>query len=54
MKKRTYGEVKLLLVFSKIFSKPQSYNKEVEETDVSTIPLFNFPNNYGRHIKIHR
>jgi len=32
------------LVFAKIFSKSQSYSRKVEETEVSTIPLFNFPN----------
>ena len=31
------------MVFAKIFSKPQSYNKKVEETEVNTVPLFNFP-----------
>jgi len=42
---RFYGQVKLWLVFAKIFPKPQSYSKKVEETEVKTIPLFNFPNN---------
>ena len=56
---RSYGEVKLWLVFAKIFSKPQSYGRKeeetkVEETKVNTVMLFNFPNLYGRHIKIHR
>ena len=32
------------MVFARIFSKPQSYSRKVEETDVDTIPLFNFPN----------
>ena len=32
------------MVFAKIFSKPQSNDRKVEETEVSTIPLFNFPN----------
>ena len=41
---RSYGEVKLWLVSTKIFSKSQSYSRKVEETEVSTIPLFNFPN----------
>ena len=41
---RFYGEVKLWLVFAKIFSKSQSYGRKVEETEVSTISLFNFPN----------
>ena len=41
---RSYGEVKLWLIFAKVFSKPQSYSRKVEETDVDTIPLFNFPN----------
>ena len=41
---RTYGEVKLWLVFAKIFSKSQSYGKKVEKTVVSIVPLFNFPN----------
>ena len=51
---RSYGEVKQWLIFAKIFPKPQSYSRKVEETKVNTVPLFNFPNNYGRHIKIHR
>ena len=51
---RSYGEVKLWLVFAKIFPKPQSYRRKVEETEVNTFPLFNYPNIYGRHIKIHR
>ena len=51
---RSYGEVKLWVVFAKIFPKPQSYSRKVEETEVNTIPLFNFPNIYVRHIKIHR
>jgi hypothetical protein len=38
----------------KIFSKPQSYGRKVEATEVNIVPLFNFPNLYGRHIKIHR
>jgi hypothetical protein len=38
----------------KNLSTTQSYNREVEETAVNTIPLFNYPNHYGRHIKIHR
>ena len=42
---RSYGEVKLWLVFAKIFSKPQSHSRKVEETEVNTVPLFNFPNN---------
>jgi hypothetical protein len=42
---RSYGEVKLWLVFATIFSKPQTYGRKVEETKVNTIPLFNFPNN---------
>jgi hypothetical protein len=42
---RSFGEVKLWLVFAKIFSKPQSHCRKVEETEVSTVPLFNFPNN---------
>ena len=42
---RSFGEVKLWLVFAKIFSKPQSHGRKVEETEVSTVPLFNFPNN---------
>jgi hypothetical protein len=42
---RSYGEVKLWLVFAKIFSKPQSYSRKVGETEVNTVPLFNFPNN---------
>ena len=41
---RSYGEVKLWLIFAKIFSKPQSYSRKVEETEVNTVPLFNFPN----------
>ena len=41
---RSYGEVKLWLVFAKIFSKSQSYGKKVEKTVVSIVPLFNFPN----------
>ena len=41
---RFYGEVKIWLVFAKIFSKSQSYGRKVEETEVSTVPLFNFPN----------
>ena len=48
---RSYGEVKLWLVFAKIFLKPQSYSRKVEETEVNTIPLFNFPNIYGKHFK---
>ena len=44
----------LWLVFAKIFSKPQTYGKKVEETEVNTVLLFNFPNIYGRHIQIHR
>ena len=51
---RFYGQVKLWLVFAKIFSKPQSYSRKVEEPEVNTVPLFNFPNLYGRHIKIHK
>ena len=47
-------EVKLWLVFAKIFLKPQTYGRKVEETEVNIVPLFNFPNIYGRHIKIHR
>jgi len=35
------------LVFVKIFQKPQSYSRKVEETEVNTVPLFNFPNIYG-------
>ena len=42
---RFYGEVKLWLVFAKIFPKPQTYGRKVEETEVNTVPLFNFPNN---------
>jgi len=38
---RSYGEVKLWLVFAK----PQTYGRKVEETEVKTVPLFNFPNN---------
>ena len=41
---RSYGEVKLWLVFAKKISKSQSCGKKVEETEVSTVPLFNFPN----------
>ena len=41
---RYYGEVKLWLVLAKIFPKPQTYGKKVEENEVNTIPLFNFPN----------
>ena len=41
---RSYGEVKLWLVFAKLFSKSQSYGKKVEETEVNTVPLFNCPN----------
>ena len=41
---RSYGEVNLWLVFAKIFPKPQSYSRKVEETEVNTVPLFNFPN----------
>ena len=41
----SYGEVKLWLVFAKIFPKPQTYGRKVEETEVNTVPLFNFPNN---------
>jgi hypothetical protein len=37
----------------KNLSTTPSYSKEVEETEVNTIPLFNYPNRYGRHIKIH-
>ena len=48
---RSYGEVKLWLVFAKIFLKPQSYSRKVEETEVNTVPLFNFTNNYGRTSK---
>ena len=51
---RSYGEVKLWLVFANIFLKPQSYRRKVEEIEVNTIPLFNFPNIYGIHFKIHR
>ena len=40
---RSYGEVKLQLVFAKIFPKPQTYGRKVEETEVNTVPLFNFP-----------
>ena len=36
---RSYGEVKLWVVFAKIFSKPQSYSRKVEETEVNTVPL---------------
>jgi hypothetical protein len=32
------------LVFAKLFLKSQSYGKNVEETEVSTVPLFNCPN----------
>ena len=39
------------MVFVKIFPKPQSYSREVEETEVNTIPLFNFPNIYGKQFK---
>ena len=42
---RSYGEVKLWLVFAKIFSKPQTYGRKVEETEVNTVSLFNFPSN---------
>ena len=38
---RFYGEVKLWLVFAKIFSKSQSCGRKVEETEVSTVPFFN-------------
>ena len=38
---RSYGEVKLWLVFAKIFSKSQSCGRKVEETEVSTVPFFN-------------
>jgi hypothetical protein len=41
---RSYGEVKLWLVFEKYFRNPQSYGRKVEETEVSTVPLFNFRN----------
>ena len=41
---RSYGQVKLWLVFGKIFSKSKSYGKKVKETKVSTVPLFNFRN----------
>ena len=51
---RSNGQVMLWLVFAKILSKLQSYSRKVEETEVNTILLFNFPNIYGRHIKIHR
>ena len=39
------------MVFAKIFLKPQSYSRKVEETEDNTIMLFNFPNIYGRHFK---
>ena len=42
---RPYREIKLWLVFAKIFPTPQSYSRKVEETKVSIVPLFNFPNN---------
>ena len=42
---RSYGEVKLWLVFAKIFPKPQTYGKKVEETEVNAVLLFNFPSN---------
>ena len=42
---RSFGEIKLWLVFAKIFSKPQTYDRKVEETEVNTVPLFNSPNN---------
>ena len=35
----------LWLVFAKIFSKPQTYGKKVEETEVNAVLLFNFPSN---------
>ena len=38
---RSYGELKLWLVFTK----PQTYGRKVEETEVKTVLLFNFPNN---------
>jgi hypothetical protein len=38
----------------KNLSTTESYKREVELTKVDTIPLFNYPNHYGRHIKIRR
>ena len=32
------------MVSTKIFSKPQTYGRKVEETEVNAVPLFNFPN----------
>ena len=42
---RSHGEVKLWVVFAKIFPKLQSYSRKVEETEVNTVPVFNLPNN---------
>ena len=39
------------MVFAKIFPKPQSYSRKVEETEVNTVPLFNFPNIHGNTSK---
>ena len=34
------------MVLAKIFPKPQSYSRKVEEIEVSTVPLFNFPTQF--------
>jgi hypothetical protein len=45
---------KVMVGLFKNLSTTQSYNRKVEETKVNTVPPFNYPNYYGRHIKIRR